>query len=118
MFPEPGRLQFVYADLGDANVVNKLFSENAFDVVMHFAAVAYVGESTLDPLRKYGIQVIIDLHAAPGSQNGNEHRATRDGSLEWAKTDETVQQSVDVINFLASRYLDNKKTAEEMEQQF
>ena len=31
--------------------VNKLFSENAFDAVMHFAAVAYVGESTLDPLR-------------------------------------------------------------------
>ncbi|XP_056692647.1 UDP-arabinose 4-epimerase 1-like isoform X2 [Spinacia oleracea] len=50
MFPEPGRLQFVYADLGDANAVNKLFSENAFDAVMHFAAVAYVGESTLDPL--------------------------------------------------------------------
>ena len=47
--------------------------------------------------RKYGIQVIIeviiDLHAAPGSQNGNEHRATRDGSLEWGKTDETVQQT-------------------------
>ncbi|XP_021749448.1 UDP-arabinose 4-epimerase 1-like [Chenopodium quinoa] len=53
MFPEPGRLQFVYADLGDATAVNKLFSENAFDAVMHFAAVAYVGESTLDPLRYY-----------------------------------------------------------------
>ncbi|CAO2820470.1 unnamed protein product [Amaranthus hypochondriacus] len=53
MFPEPGRLQFVYADLGDASAVNKLFSENAFDAVMHFAAVAYVGESTLDPLRYY-----------------------------------------------------------------
>ncbi|KAH9606938.1 hypothetical protein KSS87_009333 [Heliosperma pusillum] len=53
LFPEPGRLQFVYADLGDANAVNKLFSENAFDAVMHFAAVAYVGESTMDPLRYY-----------------------------------------------------------------
>lgn len=31
--------------------VNKIFSENAFDAVMHFAAVAYVGESTLDPLK-------------------------------------------------------------------
>jgi len=31
--------------------VNKLFSENAFDAVMHFAAVAYVGESTMEPLR-------------------------------------------------------------------
>ncbi|RWR81883.1 putative UDP-arabinose 4-epimerase 2 isoform X1 [Cinnamomum micranthum f. kanehirae] len=52
-FPEPGRLQFIYADLGDAKTVNRIFVENAFDAVMHFAAVAYVGESTLDPLRYY-----------------------------------------------------------------
>lgn len=51
LFPQPGRLQFIYADLGDAKAVNKIFSENAFDAVIHFAAVAYVGESTLDPLK-------------------------------------------------------------------
>lgn len=87
LFPQPGRLQFIYADLGDPkavfllylnwnkellyvelriailligefcwvslifNQVEKIFSENAFDAVMHFAAVAYVGESTLDPLK-------------------------------------------------------------------
>uniref|UniRef100_A0A803LI01 Uncharacterized protein n=1 Tax=Chenopodium quinoa TaxID=63459 RepID=A0A803LI01_CHEQI len=45
---------------------------------------------------KYGNQVIVDLHAAPGSQNGNEHSGTRDGYLEWGKTDATVQQSVAV----------------------
>lgn len=33
--------------------VNRIFSENAFDAVMHFAAVAYVGESTREPLRLY-----------------------------------------------------------------
>ncbi|KAG8043503.1 hypothetical protein GUJ93_ZPchr0458g22810 [Zizania palustris] len=53
LFPEPGRLQFIYADLGDAKAVNKIFSDNAFDAVMHFAAVAYVGESTMEPLRYY-----------------------------------------------------------------
>lgn len=52
-FPEPGRLQFILADLGDAEAVNRIFAENAFDAVMHFAAVAYVGESTLEPLRYY-----------------------------------------------------------------
>jgi len=52
-FPEPGRLQFICADLGDSKAVNKIFAENAFDAVMHFAAVAYVGESTMDPLRYY-----------------------------------------------------------------
>lgn len=53
LYPEPGRLQFIYADLGDASVVDKIFSQNAFDAVMHFAAVAYVGESTQEPLRYY-----------------------------------------------------------------
>uniref|UniRef100_A0A2P2KPE7 UDP-glucose 4-epimerase n=2 Tax=Rhizophora mucronata TaxID=61149 RepID=A0A2P2KPE7_RHIMU len=53
LFPEPGRLQFIYADLGDAKSVNKIFAKNAFDAVMHFAAVAYVGESTMEPLRYY-----------------------------------------------------------------
>lgn len=53
LYPEPGRLQFIYADLGDAASVNKIFSENAFDAVIHFAAVAYVGESTAEPLRYY-----------------------------------------------------------------
>ncbi|KAK2394695.1 UDP-arabinose 4-epimerase 1 [Trifolium repens] len=53
LFPEPGRLQFIYADLGDAKSVDKIFAENKFDAVMHFAAVAYVGESTLYPLKYY-----------------------------------------------------------------
>ncbi|KAF8007611.1 hypothetical protein BT93_K1576 [Corymbia citriodora subsp. variegata] len=53
LYPEPGRLQFICADLGDPKAVNKIFAENAFDAVIHFAAVAYVGESTLDPLRYY-----------------------------------------------------------------
>ncbi|KAL0301728.1 UNVERIFIED_CONTAM: putative UDP-arabinose 4-epimerase 3 [Sesamum radiatum] len=51
LYPEPGRLQFIYADLGDAEAVNKNIERNAFDAVMHFAAVAYVGESTAEPLR-------------------------------------------------------------------
>ncbi|KAL2474140.1 UDP-arabinose 4-epimerase 1 [Forsythia ovata] len=53
LFPQPGRLQFIHADLGDPKAVHKIFAENAFDAVMHFAAVAYVGESTLDPLKYY-----------------------------------------------------------------
>ncbi|KAJ0082867.1 hypothetical protein Patl1_11569 [Pistacia atlantica] len=71
LFPEPGRLQFIYADLGDAKAVNKIFSENAFDAVIHFAAVAYVGESTLDPLKYYhnitsNTLVVLESMAAHG----------------------------------------------------
>ncbi|XWS11491.1 hypothetical protein CRYUN_Cryun37aG0003000 [Craigia yunnanensis] len=71
LFPEPGRLQFIFADLGDAKAVNKIFSENAFDAVIHFAAVAYVGESTLDPLKYYhnitsNTLVVLESMAAHG----------------------------------------------------
>lgn len=54
--------------------------------------------------RKYGLKVIIDLHAAPGSQNGWEHSASRDGSQEWGNSQDYIQQTVAVIDFLTARY--------------
>ncbi|XP_016501953.1 putative glucan 1,3-beta-glucosidase A isoform X2 [Nicotiana tabacum] len=57
--------------------------------------------------KKYGLKVIIDLHAAPGSQNPWEHSANRDGTIEWGKTDDTIQQTVAVIDFLTARYAKN-----------
>ncbi|KAI3952437.1 hypothetical protein MKX01_005304, partial [Papaver californicum] len=50
-----------------------------------------------------GIKCIIDLHAAPGSQNGMDHSSSRDGSIDWLISD-NIQQSLDAIEFLASRY--------------
>ncbi|XP_058087576.1 probable glucan 1,3-beta-glucosidase A isoform X2 [Magnolia sinica] len=52
----------------------------------------------------FNIRCIIDLHAAPGSQNGVEHSASRDGSIDWPNSADYISQSLDVINFLASRY--------------
>uniref|UniRef100_A0A1D1XNW1 Putative glucan 1,3-beta-glucosidase A n=1 Tax=Anthurium amnicola TaxID=1678845 RepID=A0A1D1XNW1_9ARAE len=56
---------------------------------------------------KYGLKVIIDLHAAPGSQNGYEHSGGRDGSIEWGTSDESIRQTVAAIEFLAQRYAGN-----------
>ncbi|OEL26324.1 putative glucan 1,3-beta-glucosidase A [Dichanthelium oligosanthes] len=53
---------------------------------------------------KYNLGVIIDLHAAPGSQNPWEHSSSRDGTQEWGTTDANIAQTVQVIDFLASRY--------------
>ncbi|KAI0498586.1 hypothetical protein KFK09_019476 [Dendrobium nobile] len=53
---------------------------------------------------EYNIKVIIDLHAAPGSQNGWEHSGTRDGTQSWGKTDDTIKETNAVIDFLTSRY--------------
>ncbi|KAJ4966753.1 hypothetical protein NE237_018602 [Protea cynaroides] len=57
--------------------------------------------------QKYNVKVIIDLHAAPGSQNGNEHSSSRDGSQEWGKTDKNIYETVAVIDFLTARYANN-----------
>ncbi|OIW02395.1 hypothetical protein TanjilG_04988 [Lupinus angustifolius] len=54
--------------------------------------------------KKYGLKVILDLHAGPGSQNGFPSTSTRDGYQEWGKTDTNIQQTIDVIDFLIARY--------------
>ncbi|XP_030535073.1 probable glucan 1,3-beta-glucosidase A [Rhodamnia argentea] len=51
---------------------------------------------------RYGMKVIVDLHAAPGSQNGESHSASRDGFLEWG--DSYIPDTLKVIDFLAERY--------------
>ena len=53
-------------------------------------------------IRIYGLKCIIDLHTAPGSQNGMEHSASRDGSVDWP-SEANIQKTLDVINFLAQR---------------
>ncbi|CAK9163294.1 unnamed protein product [Ilex paraguariensis] len=52
----------------------------------------------------YSIKCIIDLHAAPGSQNGMEHSSSRDGTTGWSTSPDSISQTLVVIDFLASRY--------------
>ncbi|XP_051117883.1 probable glucan 1,3-beta-glucosidase A isoform X2 [Andrographis paniculata] len=52
----------------------------------------------------FGIKCIIDLHAAPESQNGMEHSASRDGTTGWPNSPDSISQTLNVIDFLASRY--------------
>jgi UDP-glucose 4-epimerase len=44
---------FYTADLGDRPAVEKILRDEQIDVVMHFAAFAFVGESVEDPLKYY-----------------------------------------------------------------
>ncbi|KAL5731850.1 hypothetical protein ACHQM5_004540 [Ranunculus cassubicifolius] len=73
----------------------------------------YVGGSlaALDKAFKwaqvYDMKCIIDIHAAPGSQNGKETSSSRDGSADWATSQKYISQTLDVIDFLASRYAKN-----------
>lgn len=47
------------------------------------------------------MKVILDLHAVPGSQNGNHHSGSRDGFIEWDES--RILETVSVIEFLAQR---------------
>lgn len=48
-----GTLHFVHADVGDRAAVLRTLRERNIELVMHFAALAYVGESVEQPLRYY-----------------------------------------------------------------
>ena len=44
----------VEGDVGDANLVSRLFDQHDIDTVIHFAAATIVPESVADPLKYYG----------------------------------------------------------------
>jgi UDP-glucose 4-epimerase len=48
-----GRLHFVKGDIGDRPHVEGLLKNHRIEAVLHFAALAYVGESVHQPLRYY-----------------------------------------------------------------
>ena len=45
--------EFICGDVGDFNLLCKIFKRYKIDGVMHFAAYAYVGESVKDPMKYY-----------------------------------------------------------------
>lgn len=69
----PDRFVFVHADLGDTALVRDTLDTHALDTVMHFGAVAYVGESVDDPLWYYRNNIasaIAMLEACDASRGG------------------------------------------------
>ena len=50
---KPGQLTFTDVDLGDKKSLCAVLNGSGIDLVMHFAAIAYVSESVHDPLKYY-----------------------------------------------------------------
>lgn len=57
-FEEFAQGKLIKGDLSDRNFLDKVFAENKFDAVMHFAASVAVEESVKDPLKYYQNNVI------------------------------------------------------------
>lgn len=56
---------------------------------------------------KYDIQIMIDLHTVPGSQNGYDNGGLT-GVCKWSKNPEEVEFVLSVLERLAERYKDKK----------
>lgn len=59
------KAKFYEGDIRDADVLDKIFTENAIDTVVHFAANSLVGESVEKPLKYfnnnvYGMQILLE----------------------------------------------------------
>ncbi|KIM39880.1 glycoside hydrolase family 5 protein [Hebeloma cylindrosporum] len=51
--------------------------------------------------KKHNVRVIVDLHGAPGSQNGYDNSGQRTGNPVWAVNPDNVTRTVDTLKFLA-----------------
>ncbi|KAF8656255.1 hypothetical protein AX16_002691 [Volvariella volvacea WC 439] len=51
--------------------------------------------------RQHGIRVIVDIHGAPGSQNGYDNSGQRRSDPQWALDSANIIRTVDTIRFIA-----------------
>ena len=66
--------ELVIGDLGNADVLDTLFSQHKFDAVMHFAAFIEVGESVINPAKYYrnnvsNTQILLDAMVKHGIEH-------------------------------------------------
>ena len=58
----PEGVELITGDMGDTDLMNKIFTEHNIDAVVHFAAYAYVGESVTDPCKYYNNNTVATLN--------------------------------------------------------
>lgn len=60
----------------------------------------------METAKRYKLQVVIDVHGLPGSQNGRDHSG-RKGRAMWLRHGSFRRRSLDVLAQIAQRYRDN-----------
>ncbi|PAV16045.1 glycoside hydrolase family 5 [Pyrrhoderma noxium] len=51
--------------------------------------------------KSYGLHVIVDLHGAPGSQNGYDNSGQRTNNPVWATNDANVNRTLEILSVIA-----------------
>ena len=79
---------------------------NKFNIhIRTYAGLYYLDRLVKEWAMKYNVAVLIDIHAAKGSQNGNDHSSPPDsGKLYWSQYPENINNTIEVARFFASRY--------------
>lgn len=57
----------------------------------------------LEQAHKNGLKLLLDLHGAPGSQNGWDHSG-RGGAINWPKDPENIKETLRVLESFAQKY--------------
>ncbi len=57
----------------------------------------------LDQCQQNGLMLLLDLHGAPGSQNGWDHSG-RSGPVNWAKDPQNIQETIRILESFAQKY--------------
>ena len=68
----------------------------------YIGCIEYV-DKAFDWAEKYGVQILLDLHTVPGSQNGYDNGGIT-GVCKWCKNPEEVEFALSVLERLAQRY--------------
>lgn len=72
------------------------------DVKPYYGCIEYL-DKAMEWAEKTGLKVLIDLHTAPGCQNGFDNGGIA-GVCEWHTKEEYVTRTVEVIGKIAARY--------------
>ncbi|KAF0712795.1 Aste57867_4661 [Aphanomyces stellatus] len=74
-------------------------------VVYATGGLAYLDRLVRDWAVRYNVAVLVNVHGAPGSQNGADHSgSSMDDGAHWSESDDHVRATRAFVVFLATRY--------------
>lgn len=97
---------FVWLTNHNVELVRIPFGYWLFDEEAPYVGGAERLDWAMEMAEKYDIKVLLDLHALPGSQNGNDHSG-RIGEMEWFRDVGHRKRSLKVCIEVARRYRDS-----------
>lgn len=78
----------------------------AFGDVEPYAPTIHYVDKAFEWAKQTGMRILLDMHAAPGSQNGNDHSG-KVGEVGWDDSEANAIQTLEVLTRLVRRYKDH-----------